>query len=1796
MKPDTPTVMLFWVKAEIDHALKGIRERIARHDEAPGDVTALRTCPGQLHQVAGALRIFELTGVLRFTGALEAAFAKVLAEGNPGRKTMELLDRSVLALGDFVDGLSKGALNAPLRLYPLYRDLSALDGKTHVTRKELFHPDLKISAPRHASDRVLATAALPEFLQAQRTRYQRALLTWMRNLAKTDGLQEMRQALDALDQVAPQLPEPQALWWCAVGLVDALLHTPRPEWIALAKTICTRIDLQLRNLAIGAKTLDNQVLRDILYALVACRPVAPRMREVRQRFNLDSLLPGPDAQSVMDAAPDWRRAALGEVRARLETVKDAWVEYVSGKPEQLARFRELVTALKGKVGELNSEPLARLLEVVVLVAMRLPDPYPRDSLLLVMEMASAFLLAESIVEQINEPPADLDQQIVIMNGWLLDAAKTNTVCEPPAGLRADLIQKYNEAHLRAQVTREIVTNLQTVEEVLDAFARDPDRLDTLPALTPTLKQVHGAVIMLGFRRASALLTECEKMIDAALVPDQEDPLQDIHWIAEGLSTLGLYLEPCLRGRAPVEQPIDRFFERFGQREAEQAPPSGDLLDSTEAAVPARTPEAAPAAVQAAASAVAPAAPAAEPVMPPVDTTNAPGNEMLDIFLEEAEEVLVSITAAHAQCLRRADDRDALTVIRRGFHTLKGSGRMVGLKDLGEVAWEIEQVMNRWLERQHLAAPALLELVASATAAFADWVAQLKTGTTARIESDAIVAAAQELRRLDAAPAAQRPAAPAGRAAPVAAALLTAAPESGAESGALADELAALGAATRPSSLDDAATPEGQQAAGMVSAGSDAGADPTAAASDTHGPDADPEVLARLLRTNAGSMPPSTMVETGDAESNPPSLDPLAAGAAPAATPDPASEPDVVIGGVSLSRGFYDIYLREALQYLETLEIEFRGNRAQPDDPPSHEFIRAAHTLASISRTAGFDAISALAGALETWTSHAHRTPGADQVGTITGAISRLREMLASIERREPPRPANAEAKALLELPGQRAPAPILTATPVMPPRADAAIIAMAAEAPRQRDQRAIRDDLDAQLLPIFIEEARELLPQIGNDLRAWRANPGNVSPSHSVKRALHTLKGGARMAGAMRLGELTHLMESAVETALESGVPDTAVLERLEDQMDRLGHDIERLQPVGAAPEMDATQAHAREPARAEPPLPGPAAMLRIGTEALDRVVNESGEISIARSRIESELRTLKRSLADLSDSITRLRGQLREMEIQADSQMQSRMSILEQDRNDFDPLEFDRYTRLQELTRMMAEGLHDVVTVQQTLLKNVDEAEAALLQQARISRDLQQELMRVRTVPFANLTERLHRIVRQSARELGKKANLEIRGSQIELDRSVLERIAAPLEHLLRNAIAHGLESTDERHRLGKRETGEVTVALRQAGDEIVITVSDDGAGLDLEKLRRKGLETGLLRPGQEASEEELTQLIFAPGFSTAEEVTELVGRGVGMDVVRSEITAIGGRVEIGTVPGEGTRFSVYLPLTLAVTQAVLIRGAQHLFAASSAMIEQVLRLKADALAEISARGAAEFQGHTYPLHRLSHLIGVAQTAPEPRPYHSVLLVRSGTHRIALHVDELIRNQEVVIKNIGAQLSRAGWISGATVLADGKIVLIINPVQLAQGAQSGYVQTEFAPPALAVAVPRAPVVMVVDDSLTVRKITGRLLEREGYRVLTAKDGVDALEQVEAARPDLMLMDIEMPRMDGFDLARNIRTNPTTANVPIIMISSRSAQKHRNHALELGVNAFIGKPYQESELLAQIVEFTGGRRPQAVYH
>jgi len=851
------------------------------------------------------------------------------------------------------------------------------------------------------------------------------------------------------------------------------------------------------------------------------------------------------------------------------------------------------------------------------------------------------------------------------------------------------------------------------------------------------------------------------------------------------------------------------------------------------------------------------------------------------------------------------------------------------------------------------------------------------------------------------------------------------------------------------------------------------------------------------------------------------------------------------------------------------------------------------------------------------------------------------------------------------------------------------------------------DAVDLELFPIFEEEALELLPKLAAQLRDWARQPTVPTHPSACMRTLHTLKGGARLAGAMRLGEMAHRLETRIErlTAGEA-VVDAADVEVLQGRSDAMAHAFDAMRSrdaqayadavaaaiapppvapapatpapaVAAAPPVAAPAAPAKAPAAA-PAAPGapaqpearksgkgggksashapvaapaeatpskpaaaapevppaaaksapPAALpeidwsrfaasggggpakpaeraqvltqsaVRVRAPLLDRLVNQAGEVSITRSRIESGVGQIKGSLSDLTENLERLRGQLRDIELQGEVQMTSRLEAAKAASQAFDPLEFDRFTRFQELTRMMAESVNDVATVQRTLQRSLEQAEDELVAQARLTRDLQDDLLRTRMVEFEGLSDRLYRVVRQTAKETGKQVRLDIVGGSIEVDRGVLDRMTGAFEHLLRNCVAHGIEPTETRSAAGKDPTGTIVVALSHEGNEVGVEFRDDGAGLDLARIRAKAEAMGLIDPKAPHDDAELANLIFTAGFSTAEKVTELAGRGVGMDVVRSEVVAMGGRIETATAAGQGTSFKLILPLTTAVTQVVMLRCGDKVVAVPSTLVEIVRRARPAEVDAAYASGAYDFGDRSLPFFWLGALL---QMGPPPADAgernRTVVVVRSAQQRIAVHVDEVLGNQEVVVKNLGPQLSRLPGLAGMTLLASGVVALIYNPVALAtlygdearalsQGVGRIGGGTMPATPLASHAPPAAPLVLVVDDSLTVRRVTQRLLVREGYRVTLAKDGLDALERLAEEVPQVVLSDIEMPRMDGFDLVRNLRADARWRALPVIMITSRIAQKHKDHATELGVDHYLGKPYSEEDLLALIARYT----------
>jgi chemosensory pili system protein ChpA (sensor histidine kinase/response regulator) len=525
----------------------------------------------------------------------------------------------------------------------------------------------------------------------------------------------------------------------------------------------------------------------------------------------------------------------------------------------------------------------------------------------------------------------------------------------------------------------------------------------------------------------------------------------------------------------------------------------------------------------------------------------------------------------------------------------------------------------------------------------------------------------------------------------------------------------------------------------------------------------------------------------------------------------------------------------------------------------------------------------------------------------------------------------------------------------------------------------------------------------------------------------------------------------------------------------------------------------------------------------------------------------------------------------------------------------------------MMAESVNDVATVQRTLQKTVQATEDDLSAQARQTRELQRGLLRTRMVEFEGISERLYRVVRQASKDTGKQVRLDIVGGSIEMDRGVLDRMTPAFEHLLRNCVAHGIEDAAVREKAGKEPSGLIAIELHHEGNDVSVSFRDDGAGLNHRRILERARAQGLIAADHQPSENETAELIFTPGFSTAEQVSELAGRGIGMDVVRAQVAALGGRIEIQSKPGEGTQFKLVLPLTTAVTHVVMLRAGATSIGVPSNLVELVQRAGASELETAYMEQRYGFGGEQVPFFWAGALLqSSARSERGTAKTNTVVIVRSAAQRVALHVDEVLGNQEVVVKNLGPQLSRLPGMAGISVLASGAVALIYNPVALAAvhgdlarqyqaSGASAAASTRGADAVVIQAAPQQiPLVLVVDDSITVRRVTQRLLQREGYRVSLAADGLQALERLQQERPAVVLSDIEMPRMDGFDLARNIRADASLADLPIIMITSRIAEKHHDHARALGVNHYLGKPYAEDELLRLVRHYASAEAPQAM--
>ncbi len=1623
------------VKPSMDASLGEVSSCLEQYLISPNpNSSALEKARNELRRLSGALKIAHLDGVVAYCAEIENVFNELsTSSALASAMHRDVLRRSLLGLTHYLDSLSRGADNVTLRLFPLYQELQQLRGLEMAFETDLFFPNIVVQLPTHILE-VEQQKEPSSRLKSARSQYQQGLMHCLRQDNVPSALQAMQGAINVVMRCIPQ-NDSRAFWWVASGLLDCVSQDGLPPELN-ARKLFGRIDQQMRGVIEGSVADSRPTIYEMLYLIGRSHSVSNRVDQIKQIYALDRFLPELSAVPAGEVAQ-----VLALMHDQFRVAEESWEFCTQGDRASCDKFVENIGHLVSQSERLDHNTLQPLVKQIQSMSVHVTDP--EQARMIAMEMAMTLLLLESGIQHYSQLGSGFQEQARILSERMRAA-----LSQQPADARqleelVDLHCQMEQDDVTVSLVNEMLLNLQHVEQGLNAFFGDAARRDELSGLQRLMGQIHGGLHILSLAQAERLLISIKKMVSTfegvAAIPKPAES----HGLARAVSALEDSLQRQAHGQKDDTEALRASLDELSK-----------LQETT-------SPAQSASAIQVGAISI-------------IQRPLGEDQELLDVFLEEAQEVLGIIHDNLEICQLHPDSNEPIITIRRGFHTLKGSGRMVGLTDLGEVAWAIERALNKWLLEKKPASESLLQFINRAAQAFTEWVEALNSQGGVRIEAGDLFAMAQQIEQ-----------------------------------------------------------------------------------------GTDLEVVSQSIQT--------TISERSTVD-----------------TLEPAETDQIKIGEIKLSSALFKIASEEAKQNAISLQKFLSELRTVTPLHVQYDFMRAAHTLAGVNRTMGFADIAALAYSLESWLQGRIDQPFAlsdRQWQMLESAISSLFEMVQSVCEKQLPHPHADLANQLLAdkdnlIEEVTSPSEDLIQTPT---KAEEISEVQQTAEPIQVPKSQVRDDVDAQLLPVFLEEADDLLPKIGEAIRAWHEKPDDEKHLHVLTRLLHTVKGSARMAGAMRVGELAHGMEDRVQHAANR-FGEAEFWEELNTDFDQIGTLIEGLR--GSEAKTGEVQAVAPKFERRALDVGAERALLsvlRVRSDVIDRLVNEASEISVARSRMETEMRAFKEGLLELTGSVTRLRKQLREIEIQAESQMQARVSLAEDGKEQFDPLELDRFTRLQELTRFMSEGVHDVQTVQQSLLKNVDETSAAMSAQGRINRELQQALMNVRMVPFSSISERLYRIVRQTGKELNKRANLELSGTSVELDRSVLDKMTAPFEHLLRNAMAHGLETPEQRESLGKSAIGEIHLSLRQESNEVVFELSDDGAGLDMESLQQKALASGLLQAGESISADQAIQMIFMPGMSTAQKVTEISGRGVGLDVVRSEVSSLGGRLDVTSTQGKGVSFTIHLPLTLAVTRTLMVRAGSEIYAIPATMIAQVQQLKPSGLEAVYKSGRMEWQGNVYPLYYLPRLLGDETSDPVSYPYNAFLLLNSGENRIAVHVDELIGNQEVVVKNIGPQLARLPGIAGATVTGSGAVTLIINPIVFAQQAKIS--RTSEKTNASALPVRSIPMIMVVDDSLTVRKITSRLLTRLGYQVVTAKDGLDAMEQLVDLTPALMLLDIEMPRMDGFELTKRLRQDIKTKNLPIIMITSRTADKHRNYALEIGVNKYLGKPYQEEELIKLIQHF-----------
>lgn len=788
-------------------------------------------------------------------------------------------------------------------------------------------------------------------------------------------------------------------------------------------------------------------------------------------------------------------------------------------------------------------------------------------------------------------------------------------------------------------------------------------------------------------------------------------------------------------------------------------------------------------------------------------------------------------------------------------------------------------------------------------------------------------------------------------------------------------------------------------------------------------------------------------------------------------------------------------------------------------------------------------------------------------------------------------------------------------------------------------------EIDDEMLEVFAMEADDHLQNIGANLTYLEKNPNNREALLEIRRSSHTLKGSAGIVGLKKLSTLAHRMEDLLDFLADNEIEgNTTIFElllastdcldaltknqqsaELEQKISELYQRFDVLMASLQQPEAQQISAVSDSESFAEQITPSQViiaqtdsapieeesaetaenhiqtvnnrSVIRVSIERLDDLVKLVSEMVISRSFFEQRLFELEQQVKELKLTNSRLRRSTNKLEVDFEARAlgnsfnnlpsfsfskQIDNRSLSKVLNEFDTLEFDQYTEFHQTTRELIETTGDTSAIHNDLENILSNLGLLFDSQKHLVDEMQENLLRLRMVALSSMSARLHRAIRVTAGEEKKLVELNIENENIEVDTQILDAFVEPLIHLLRNAVAHGIEPPETRRLMGKPEKGTVTLKAYSEGTHIVFAISDDGRGISANSLKDEAIRLRFITPkeAKKMSDEEAFSLIFLPGLSTSENINEVSGRGVGMNVVKSSITRRNGDIFISSEPQKGTTFTVRLPMSLAVTRVLLVKAHTQTFAFPLKLVKQIIEISPEEFEKIMREKTIERDGKTYNFFHFNELVNAPVVSKTQNARISLMLLETPDKSCALLVDQLIKPEEVVIKPLNNLLRNVPDIIGATILGDGSIVPVLDLVHLLKRKPVNSEQTK---PVLV--KPTSEInVLIVDDSPSVRQINSNLVKNAGWQPILARDGLEALEVIQSFQelPDIILTDVEMPKMDGYELLASLKRQENLRQIPVIMITSRSSEKHRRKAFDLGVTDYLTKPFEEWLLIETI--------------